>query len=54
LDWKIGWLRALQDAINVRRRAPIYVGCINTVGCEAAAACERSERIDRWQQQFAA
>src|SRR5262249_49159327 len=46
LDWKLARLRALEDLIDVGRRAPIIIELVNSVGQQAAEFSELSARID--------
>ena len=46
LDGKLARLRALEDAIGIRRRAPIIIEEIISVGQQAAEFSEETERID--------
>src|SRR5271165_851635 len=36
LHWKVGWLFALEDAIDVGRRTPVHVDDIRPIGNQAA------------------
>src|SRR5262249_5116867 len=49
LDRQIAWLGALEDAIDIPRRAPVGVGQTNAVRKKAATAREHTVRIDRRQ-----
>jgi hypothetical protein len=35
LHWKLGWLVALENAIDIRRRTPKIIGPVNAVGQQA-------------------
>src|SRR6516225_8854734 len=49
LDRQVGWLLALQDAINVAGRAPERIDYVRSIGDQAAASREVAERVDRGQ-----
>jgi len=40
LHWKVGWLLALENTINVAGRAPVLVGEIRPIGDQAASGNE--------------
>ena len=44
--WQVGRFRALEDAIDVARRAPILVGVISPIGDQAAAGNEGTFEVD--------
>ena len=46
LDGKLARLLALEDAIDIGRRAPKIIGQVNSVGQQAADFSEETERID--------
>src|SRR5215471_16426147 len=46
LDWKRGWLFALQDAIDIGCSAPEIVGRVASVGQQASALGKDAERSD--------
>ena len=49
LHRKVGWFLTLEDAINVTSCAPVWIGCIRSVGDQAAASGVVAERVDRGQ-----
>src|SRR5215471_18054135 len=49
LDRQFGWLLALENAVDVARRAPVLVGRTRPVANQATIGDERRERIDRRQ-----
>jgi hypothetical protein len=42
LHWKLGWLVALENAIDIRRRTPKIIGPVNAVGQQAANFSEKT------------
>src|SRR6266702_4795932 len=46
LHRKVGWLRTLEDEIDIASRAPKIIGQVNSVGQEAAEFSEETVRID--------
>ena len=49
LHRQVGWLLALEDAIDVAGRAPVLVDNIRPVGDQAAAGDEETFAVDRGQ-----
>jgi hypothetical protein len=46
LHWKLARIRALENAIDIRRRTPKIIGSVNAVGQQAANFSEETEWID--------
>src|ERR1700730_14481111 len=46
LHWKLGWLVALENAIDICRRTPKIIGPVHAVGQQAANFSEETEWID--------
>jgi len=49
LDWKLARFCALEDAINIRRRASKIIDQVISVGQQAADCGELTVRIDGWE-----
>ena len=45
----IGWLVALEDAVDVARRAAIQIDAVRPIGEQAAGSNERAIEVDRWE-----
>src|SRR5262245_65620157 len=46
LNWKLAWFRALENAITIRRRTPVFVDDVRTIRDQAAEFSEGTGPID--------
>ena len=46
LHWKVSWLLALEDPINVAGRPPELVNVVGPIGDQTAARDEKASRVD--------
>jgi hypothetical protein len=49
LDWKVGWLSALEDVVDISRRLSKQFDIVGSIGHEAARRDENAARINRGQ-----
>ena len=49
LHRQVCWLLAFQNAVDVARRAAVWIDQVRAIGCQAAAGGEVTKRIDRGQ-----